>query len=82
MLPGLNTTGHEVGGALGVAVLSTIATTGLSTGGPSAIAGGLGNAFLAGAVIAGVAAVAALIVLPAARSFLPRLEPSAPISVH
>jgi len=85
MLSGLNTTGHEVGGGLGVAILSTIATTGLPAGGrmaSAAIANGLGNAFLAGAVIAGIAAVAALIVLPAARSFLPRLELSAPISIH
>ena len=40
MLSGLNTTGHEVGGAIGVAVLATIAagTTGVA-GGPDAAAG-------------------------------------------
>jgi hypothetical protein len=63
MLSGLNTTGHEVGGALGVAVLISIAS-----------AGGLGDAFLAAGVIAAVAAAVALAVLPPARRFLPRLQ--------
>jgi hypothetical protein len=46
MLSGLNTTGHEIGGTLGIAVLVTIATT--ASG--SAAAGGIGDAFLAAGV--------------------------------
>jgi EmrB/QacA subfamily drug resistance transporter len=78
MLSGLNTTGHEIGGSLGVAVLVTIATA--ATGGPpgsgatAAFAGGIGNAFMAAAGLAIAASLVALIVLPSARSFLPRLR--------
>src|SRR3954464_13129075 len=50
MLSGLNTTGHEIGGSLGVAVLVTIATGAIGTTGGSAsaanLASGLSNAFL------------------------------------
>src|SRR4029079_14332378 len=46
MLSGLNTTGHEIGGSLGVAVLVTIATGAIGTGASSAsLAGGLGDPF-------------------------------------
>jgi EmrB/QacA subfamily drug resistance transporter len=78
MLSGLNTTGHEIGGSLGVAVLVTIATA--ATGGPpgsgatAAFAGGTGNAFMAAAGLAIAASLVALIVLPSARAFLPRLR--------
>jgi EmrB/QacA subfamily drug resistance transporter len=78
MLSGLNTTGHEIGGSLGVAVLVTIATA--ATGGPpgsgatAAFAGGIGNAFMAAAGLAIAASLVALIVLPSARAFLPRLR--------
>ena len=85
MLSGLNTTGHEIGGSLGVAVLVSIATA--SVGGaatPASTAGfasGLSDAYLAGAIIAVLAGLAALVILPPARSFLPRLRlaPSMPI---
>jgi EmrB/QacA subfamily drug resistance transporter len=79
MLSGLNTTGHEIGGSLGIAVLATIAA------GPTAAAGmadGIGDAFLAAAVIAGVASVAALVVLPSARTFLPKLALAPRLAVH
>jgi hypothetical protein len=50
ILSGLNTTGHEIGGSLGIAVLATVATGSLdATAGPgaaSALAGGIGDAFL------------------------------------
>jgi hypothetical protein len=52
MLSGLNTTGHEVGGSLGVAVLVTIATGPVATGGTgdtATLASGLGDAFLVSA---------------------------------
>jgi hypothetical protein len=86
MLSGLNTTGHEVGGSLGLAVLTTIAAGTLGHGHGAAaipaIADGLSNAFLAAAIIAAVASVAALAILPAAKSFLPRLELAPPVTVH
>ena len=47
MLSGLNTTGHEVGGSLGVAVLVTIATGALGAATSTAdLAAGLADAFL------------------------------------
>src|SRR5918911_1387252 len=54
MLSGLNTTGHEIGGSLGLALLATIAT------GPAATAGladGIGDAFVVAGVIAAAASV-------------------------
>jgi EmrB/QacA subfamily drug resistance transporter len=85
MLSGLNTTGHEIGGSLGIAVLVTIATA--ATGGAGApasaadFATALGDAYLAAGILAGAASLIALIILPSARSFLPRLRlaPSMPI---
>jgi EmrB/QacA subfamily drug resistance transporter len=82
MLSGLNTTGHEIGGSLGVAVLLTIATG--AAGGsaaPASLAGALGDAYLAAGALAGVASLLALVILPSAKTFLPRLRlaPSMPI---
>jgi hypothetical protein len=87
MLSGLNTTGHEVGGALGVATLTTIAAGAIGAAGarpgPDAIAAGLGDAFLAAAGIAGAGLAVALLALPAARRFVPRLrEAPQPVSMH
>jgi hypothetical protein len=86
MLSGLNTTGHEVGGSLGLAVLTSIATGSLGqargAGAATALAGGLGNGFLAAGIIATLAGVAALVILPSAQSFLPRLELARPASIH
>ncbi|MFL5911195.1 MAG: MFS transporter [Gaiellaceae bacterium] len=81
MLSGLSTTGHEVGGALGVAVLVTIASAAGALGHVSAA--GIGDAFLAAALLAAVGSLAAALVLPPARTFLPklRLSPS-PMPVH
>jgi hypothetical protein len=71
MLSGLSTTGHEVGGAFGVAALTTIA------------ANGIGDAFLAAAVIAGAGLVLALVVLPRADRFLLALRDAPPpVSIH
>src|SRR4051794_13890113 len=78
MLSGLNTTGHEVGGSLGIAVLATIAA---GAAGPTAAAG-IGDAFLAAAIIAGVTSVVALVVLPSARTFLPRFALAPRVAVH
>jgi EmrB/QacA subfamily drug resistance transporter len=63
MLSGLNTTGHEIGGSVGIAVLSSIAA-----------AGGIADAFLAAGIIALAAGLGALAILPPARTFLPRME--------
>jgi hypothetical protein len=69
MLSGLNTTGHEIGGAFGIALLTTAIA-----GAQGGLVGGLGVAFLAAAGIAGAGLVLALLVLPAAGRFLPRLR--------
>ena len=85
MLSGLNTTGHEIGGSLGLAVLTTIATGALGHGNHAATAAlvnGLGNAFLAAGIIAAAASIAALVILPAASKFLPKLARSRPASIH
>jgi hypothetical protein len=85
MLSGLNTTGHEIGGSLGIAVLATIATGAGGAAGPdaaAALAGGIGDAFLAASALAGVAGVLALAILPSATSFLPKLRLAPPIAVH
>jgi EmrB/QacA subfamily drug resistance transporter len=86
MLSGLNTTGHEIGGSLGVAVLATVATGSLTAaagpGAAAALAGGIGDAFFIAAAIASVASLLALAILPSATSFLPKLRLAPPISVH
>jgi EmrB/QacA subfamily drug resistance transporter len=85
MFSGLNTTGHEIGGSLGIAVLLTIATGalgGVAGHGPATgLAAGLADAYFAAGMLAAIASVAALVVLPSARTFLPtlRLAPSMPI---
>ena len=84
MLSGLNTTGHEIGGSIGIAVLATVAA-GLSGGGANsaaAIAHGISNGFFAAACIAAGAAVTALLILPSAASFLPKLRLAPRVAVH
>src|SRR4051794_15376762 len=74
MISGLNSTGHEIGGTLGIAIFSTIAA-GASGAilGPQA-ASGIGHAFLIAALLASLASVVALIVLPRAQHFLAKLR--------
>jgi EmrB/QacA subfamily drug resistance transporter len=74
MLSGLNTTGHELGGTIGIAVFGTIAAS--ATGAIAGPAGseGISNAFLAAAVVASAAGLVALTALPKARRFLPKLR--------
>lgn len=82
MLSGLNTTGHEIGGAIGIAVLTTIAT---GAAGPSSATGlseGIGDAFLVAAAIAGAAALTAIMLLPSATTFLPKFRLAPPVAVH
>jgi MFS family permease len=82
MLSGLNTTGHEVGGSFGVAVLVSIATTATGAGSPIG-AGGIADAYLVAGVLAVLGSLIALVVLPPARTFVPRLRLApAPIGMH
>jgi hypothetical protein len=78
MISGLNSTGHEIGGTVGIAIFSTIAAGSGILAGPQA-ASGIANAFIAAGVLASVASLIALAVLPQARHFVPklRLNPSA-----
>jgi hypothetical protein len=74
MISGLNSTGHEIGGTLGIAIFSTIAA-GASGAilGPHA-ASGIGHAFSIAALVATLASLVAVAVLPRARHFLPKLQ--------
>jgi EmrB/QacA subfamily drug resistance transporter len=78
MISGLNSTGHEIGGTLGIAIFSTIAAGGGAVAGPHS-ASGIAHAFVAAGLLASVASLVALAVLPRARHFVPklRLNPSA-----
>jgi EmrB/QacA subfamily drug resistance transporter len=72
MISGLNSTGHEIGGTLGIAIFSTIAAGGGAILGPQA-ASGIGNAFLIAALVASLASLMALAILPRAKHFLAKL---------
>jgi hypothetical protein len=82
MLSGLNSTGHEIGGTIGIAVFSTIAAGSGALGGAQA-ASAVAHAFVAAGLLASLASITALAVLPHARHFLPklRLNPAA-MPVH
>ena len=82
MISGLNSTGHEIGGTLGIAIFATIAAGGGAVAGPQA-ASGIAHAFLAGGLLATVASLVALAVLPQARHFVPKLHLSpSPMPSH
>jgi MFS family permease len=73
MFSGLNATGHEIGGTIGIAIFSTIAAgTGILAG-PHAAAG-ISHAFIAAAILASVAGVVSLAVLPKASRFVAKLR--------
>src|SRR5438067_506120 len=82
MISGLNSTGHEIGGTIGIAIFSTIAAGTGVLAGPHA-ASGIAHAFVAAGVLAGLASLVAVVVLPRSRHFLPKLQlnPSA-MPVH
>jgi EmrB/QacA subfamily drug resistance transporter len=73
MLSGLNSTGHEIGGTLGIAIFSTIAAGSGAILGPHA-ASGIGHAFLVAASVATLASLVSIAVLPRAQHFLPKLR--------
>jgi len=83
MISGLNSTGHEIGGTIGIAVFSAIAAGATGALGGAHAASGIAHAFVAAGILAGLASVTALAVLPHARHFLPklRLNPAA-MSAH
>src|SRR3954454_7745124 len=82
MLSGLNTTGHEIGGSLRIAIPGTIATGPAVPSAAAGLADGIGDAFLVAAVIAAVASAIALLVLPSAGTFLPKLANAPRAAVH
>src|SRR6476660_778962 len=82
MISGLNSTGHEIGGTLGIAIFSTIAAGSGAILGPQA-ASGIGNAFLIAALVASLASLVALAILPRAKHFLAKLALNPPaMPVH
>jgi sugar phosphate permease len=68
LVSSLVNTGHEVGAALGVAVMSTLAVASLGVA-PTAVApvDGFQTAFTVSAIVAGGIALASLALLPAGR---------------
>ena len=83
MLSGASATTHEIGGTLGIAIYASIATA-ASGGifvGPAAAAG-IAHAFLIAAYVALIASVATLVVLPAAKTFLPKLRLAPAMPMH
>src|SRR3954447_21179072 len=66
MLSGLNTTGHEIGGTIGIAVFATVAAASGGTATPSSLVPGIGDAFLVISVTAAAASIIALIIPSAA----------------
>ncbi len=82
MISGLNSTGHEIGGTIGIAVFSTIAAGSGALGGAHAAAA-ISHAFVAAGILASLASITAIAVLPHARHFLPKLRLSpAAMPVH
>src|SRR5205809_69923 len=59
MISGLNSTGHEIGGTIGIAIFSTIAAGSGVLAGPQAAAG-IAHAFIAAAVLASVASLVSI----------------------
>lgn len=64
---GIVNTFHEVGGSIGVAVVSTVAATGIENGSSA----GFGAAYATAAVAAALAALACLVMVPAGKAHLP-----------
>jgi EmrB/QacA subfamily drug resistance transporter len=73
MISGLSSTSHEIGGTLGIAIFSTIAAGTGVLAGPQA-ASGISHAFVAAAILASLASLVALAILPGARHFVAKLR--------
>jgi hypothetical protein len=83
MISGASATGHEIGGTLGIAIYASIATAasgGIFVG--TAAAAGIAHAFLIAGLVALGVAVAAIALLPAAKTFLPKLRLAPAMPVH
>ncbi len=74
MISGLNSTGHEIGGTIGIAVFSTIAAGATGALGGAHAAAGISHAFVAAGVLTSVASLVAFAILPHARDFVPKLR--------
>ena len=74
MISGLNSTGHEIGGTIGIAVFSTIAASATGAVGGAHAAAGISHAFIAAGVLTALASLVAFFVLPHARDFIPKLR--------
>ena len=74
MISGLNSTGHEIGGTIGIAVFSTIAASATGAIGSGTAAAGISHAFVAAGVLTTVASLVAFLLLPHAREFVPKLR--------
>jgi EmrB/QacA subfamily drug resistance transporter len=77
MASGFLMTGHEVGAALGVAVLSAVATGAGSLTSRAGVAAGFSSGFVAAAVLAVLVAIVAQLRMPAAR-----ITPGAGMHLH
>jgi EmrB/QacA subfamily drug resistance transporter len=82
MLSGLNTTGHEIGGSIGIAIVATIAAGSAGLNVPGLVAHGIGDAFLALSGLAVLSSLAALVVIPSAATFLPKLRLAPRVAIH
>jgi EmrB/QacA subfamily drug resistance transporter len=74
MISGLNSTGHEIGGTLGIAIFSTIAAGATGALGGAQAASGISHAFVAAGILTSLASLIAFAVLPHARDFVPKLR--------
>jgi EmrB/QacA subfamily drug resistance transporter len=83
MISGASATTHEIGGTLGIAIYTSIATAagGGMFVGPAAAAG-IAHAFQIGGYAAIVTSVAAMVLLPAAKTFLPKLRLAPAMPTH
>jgi MFS family permease len=83
MISGLNSTGHEIGGTIGIAIFSTIAAGATGALGGAEAAANISHAFVAAGILASVASLVAFAVLPQARQFLPKLQLNPhPMPIH
>jgi EmrB/QacA subfamily drug resistance transporter len=74
MISGLNSTGHEIGGTIGIAIFSTIAAGASGALGAAHAASAVSHAFVAAGILTSLAGVVAFAVLPHARDFVPKLR--------
>jgi EmrB/QacA subfamily drug resistance transporter len=74
MISGLNSTGHEIGGTVGIAIFSTIAAGASGAFGAAHAAAAVSHAFVAAGILTSLASLIAFAVLPHARDFVPKLR--------